>query len=120
MTKKDWIAEAAQRIDDEIRLPSLGNSTSRKPSQERISAIIQDATQQILDETYERFTGRLSDGEDSMYAEILRNVIAGIKKSVVPRSTADPIAQHIDELFRHYGSAEAVMTAIRSHTTLPR
>lgn len=65
-----------------------------------------------LDEVYERFTGRLSDGEDSVHAEILKRVIEELKKSVVPRSSADPIAQHIDELFRHYGSVDAVIKAV--------
>lgn len=36
----DWAAKAADRIDNEIRMPSLGSSAKRRPSKERIAAII--------------------------------------------------------------------------------
>jgi hypothetical protein len=36
----------------------------------------------ILDDVYEDFANRLSDGEDSLYAEILKKVIAEVKKEL--------------------------------------
>lgn len=38
--------------------------------------------QRILDEVYQRFAGRLSDGEDSLYAEILKKVVEELKKKL--------------------------------------
>jgi hypothetical protein len=36
----------------------------------------------ILDEVSRKFAGQLSDGDDSLYAEILRKVVAEIKKKL--------------------------------------